>query len=421
MGYVSYVGRVGALAVALGVGTAVATMPGVALAQPLDSSSSSSSSPSGSAGSLTSSSTDKSGRPSIATASSGSSGSSSTTATGSSSSANSSATPDPRTGVAKSPDSTQTGSTASKNAPDAVSPGDLSPASSAASSAPDQPPISVPAPTRTAPPSPKASSRSAALPASASPTPQRSPRSSASKLQSPNALRLTNTTSSPDLRTFTSAAAAAASSPVALAAATRTEIVAPQAVRAPFSGPLAPLNIVTSVVSTVLGWVGLNPSMTNGPVAPVQTPVLWTLLAWVRSEIGQSLSNGTAAAGVQHTGVVNVEAPGPVVGPNLLLNPGAELGDPSLSGYSTVTVPGWTVTGTPTVIEYGTSAVFRCHSGRRDQRCQPSSHFRACTANHRAADSSSSAADPWRLPRSPKPSTSAVRRMRSTTATCPTR
>jgi hypothetical protein len=98
--------------------------------------------------------------------------------------------------------------------------------------------------------------------------------------------------------------------------------------------------------------------MTNGPVAPVQTPVLWTLLAWVRREIGQSLSNGTAAAGVQHTGVVNVEPPGPVVGPNLLLNPGAELGDPSLSGYSTVTVPGWTVTGTPTVIEYGTQRRF---------------------------------------------------------------
>ena len=44
MGYVSYVGRVGALAVALGVGSAVATMPGVALAQPSDSNSSSPSS-----------------------------------------------------------------------------------------------------------------------------------------------------------------------------------------------------------------------------------------------------------------------------------------------------------------------------------------------------------------------------------------
>lgn len=40
--------------------------------------------------------------------------------------------------------------------------------------------------------------------------------------------------------------------------------------------------------------------------------------------------------------------------PNLLVNPGGELGDPSLSGYSSVTMPGWTVTGTPTVIKYGT-------------------------------------------------------------------
>ena len=41
-------------------------------------------------------------------------------------------------------------------------------------------------------------------------------------------------------------------------------------------------------------------------------------------------------------------------GPNLLVNPGAELGDPSLSGYASVTVPGWMATGTPTVIKYGT-------------------------------------------------------------------
>jgi hypothetical protein len=37
-----------------------------------------------------------------------------------------------------------------------------------------------------------------------------------------------------------------------------------------------------------------------------------------------------------------------------LVNPGAELGDPSLSGYSSVSVPGWIPTGTPTVIKYNT-------------------------------------------------------------------
>ncbi|SOJ56581.1 Phosphatidylinositol-3-phosphatase [Mycobacterium simulans] len=45
-----------------------------------------------------------------------------------------------------------------------------------------------------------------------------------------------------------------------------------------------------------------------------------------------------------------------VQSPNLLINPGAEFGDPSLSGYGSVTVPGWTVTGTPTAIKYGTRA-----------------------------------------------------------------
>ena len=47
--------------------------------------------------------------------------------------------------------------------------------------------------------------------------------------------------------------------------------------------------------------------------------------------------------------------PAPMMSTNLLVNPGAEFGDPSLSGYSSVTVPGWTVTGTPTVIKYGTA------------------------------------------------------------------
>ena len=88
--------------------------------------------------------------------------------------------------------------------------------------------------------------------------------------------------------------------------------------------------------------------MTESPVAPPQAPVLWTLLAWVRREIEQTLVNLTPAARVQQLSSLTVESP------NLLVNPSAELGDSSLSAYSSVTVPGWTVTGTPTVIEYGT-------------------------------------------------------------------
>ena len=39
---------------------------------------------------------------------------------------------------------------------------------------------------------------------------------------------------------------------------------------------------------------------------------------------------------------------------NLLVNPGFETADPSGSGFSGVTIPGWTESGTPTVIQYGT-------------------------------------------------------------------
>jgi hypothetical protein len=39
---------------------------------------------------------------------------------------------------------------------------------------------------------------------------------------------------------------------------------------------------------------------------------------------------------------------------NLLVDPNFQLADPSGSGYSGVTIPGWTESGTPTVIQYGT-------------------------------------------------------------------
>ena len=52
-----------------------------------------------------------------------------------------------------------------------------------------------------------------------------------------------------------------------------------------------------------------------------------------------------------------------VQSPNLLVNPGAEMSTPSDSGFSAVSMPGWTVTGTWTVIKHGTPKV--CHSASR--------------------------------------------------------
>jgi Phosphoesterase family len=62
---------------------------------------------------------------------------------------------------------------------------------------------------------------------------------------------------------------------------------------------------------------------------------------------------GTVATLVSSMNTVPASA-NPVESPNLLVNPGAEAGDPSLSGYTSVSIPGWAVTGTPTVVKYGT-------------------------------------------------------------------
>ncbi|WP_343709385.1 alkaline phosphatase family protein, partial [Mycobacterium sp.] len=61
---------------------------------------------------------------------------------------------------------------------------------------------------------------------------------------------------------------------------------------------------------------------------------------------------GTVGAGGLLLGQNGI--PGLPMSQNLLVNPGFEIADPSGSGYSSVTIPGWTVTGTPTVIAYGT-------------------------------------------------------------------
>ncbi|WP_308124246.1 alkaline phosphatase family protein [Mycolicibacterium xanthum] len=113
-----------------------------------------------------------------------------------------------------------------------------------------------------------------------------------------------------------------------------------------------------TAIRALLRTLGISPvAGTGSPVTPVNSPLLFTMLAWVRREFEQTFPGPTAQqlgaliVGPQDTVAATAAL---VQSPNLLVNPGAEVGDPSLSGYSSVTVPGWTVTGTPTVIEYGT-------------------------------------------------------------------
>jgi hypothetical protein len=93
----------------------------------------------------------------------------------------------------------------------------------------------------------------------------------------------------------------------------------------------------------------LAPLLGNGTGgAPGQAPLLFSVLAWARKEF-ERVTGITPPAAVTTTSQTQ--------SPNLLANPGAEMSDPSLSGFSAVSMPGWTVTGTPTVMNYGTERV----------------------------------------------------------------
>jgi hypothetical protein len=94
---------------------------------------------------------------------------------------------------------------------------------------------------------------------------------------------------------------------------------------------------ITAALSSLLANAGSGPNA-GGPLA-------WIALAWSRLQLGQAAARSTASA---------LTTSAPVQSGNLLTNPGAEFGDPSESGFSAVSIPGWTATGTPTVIKYGT-------------------------------------------------------------------
>lgn len=86
------------------------------------------------------------------------------------------------------------------------------------------------------------------------------------------------------------------------------------------------------------------------PATPAQA-----VAAAVAEVVRRQVATGARRASIVVTPTAAVvTSPTPLASGNLLANPGAEIGDPSLSGYSSVTMPGWQVTGTPTVIQYGT-------------------------------------------------------------------
>ncbi len=116
--------------------------------------------------------------------------------------------------------------------------------------------------------------------------------------------------------------------------------------------------------------VGLGSLSDVGSVAapsPVDAWLQGLEQAWINSSFGQHVDtaindlfnhvdpNADPTAGACGLVCNGADAQGAQpMSQNLLVNPSFETADPSGSGYSGVTIPGWSETGTPTVIEYGT-------------------------------------------------------------------
>src|ERR1700761_593553 len=123
-----------------------------------------------------------------------------------------------------------------------------------------------------------------------------------------------------------------------------------------------------------LGSLGLGATESVAAASPVDTWLSGLEQDWINSSFGQqfytlinswfNLADPTSTAcGLicngadgQGGGLIfgDVGADTQPMSENLLVNPGFETADPSGSGFSGVTIPGWTETGTPTVIQYGT-------------------------------------------------------------------
>ena len=265
-GHANHVGRVGAAAVALGLGVAIAQSPGIASADPASSGSS--------------------------TGSSSSKGSSSTVSTPSKSTipgatgATSTASPPASSVTTKPPTARHT----VLAVPSTTSLSTASPVTSA----PHRAPIDS---TRTSPvPSPVITSQGSAgwtaahYPASIAP-------SAAVATASRSQTAQVSTQLTPTMQS-----AAPASSVVA------------QIVPAAMNAAITPIRIVTGLVSGLLSWVGLDPQATNGPV-PTQAPTTWTLLGWVRREIG-ALFSGTPTTNSAQTSQALAGPTSPLGTPN---------------------------------------------------------------------------------------------------------
>jgi hypothetical protein len=117
------------------------------------------------------------------------------------------------------------------------------------------------------------------------------------------------------------------------------------------TGSLGDLGAVSAAVPD-LGSLGLSAA----DASPADTWLQVLEQDWTGSAFGQQVDAALSAwfNPVDPGTAATIGADAQPMSENLLVNPNFEIADPSQSGFSGVTIPGWTESGTPTVIAYGT-------------------------------------------------------------------
>jgi len=114
------------------------------------------------------------------------------------------------------------------------------------------------------------------------------------------------------------------------------------------------VNAITNSFGDLAGVTGVLPDLTSAADVAAASPADTWLQVLEQDWAGFSQQVDTALGAWFSHADATASTDAAAMSPNLLVNPGFETADPSGSGYSGVTIPGWTESGTPTVIAYGT-------------------------------------------------------------------
>lgn len=305
MGYSRHVGRVGGLAVALGVGFAVANSPGIALADETGAQntdpatgSTTQNDPVDSSPTNTPSSND----PDDDTAPT--STQTTTTTTTSETTTVIGGTSAPPVTISSSGGATQTSTenTTTQSTPQASpdpSPAPTASATATATATASPAPKPEPDPTSVAPPANSGVSTPAAATPPSDPTTPSPGNNGSPQLMSARILSPTNNESSSAASTFQAAS---------LTTPQVTAPVAPNPIGALVAIPGRLITLTTNLISAAL-----TPFLAGNPAAPSDTPLLWGLLAWVRRQFGKTFLNHSPTLAPAQTSLV-VDADGEIHG-----------------------------------------------------------------------------------------------------------